>query len=176
MVRYILIVALGLNAVSSASAQAPQVFAQKPCLGSACPQIGWPATPPADLVVRSFKFTLPGPGTAFVDFNGSMQCAPLSWSASGDFGVIDLATQIVSKQSSTANVNGPSSGRHAMRLITPDAIYPHISAAINLHSTRVITYPSGGNKAVHFKIHTLRMDNYTNCNIFNAAFTILYFP
>jgi hypothetical protein len=173
---FVLMAAFALGAVSTVSAAVPKVFSQAPCATNPCLSIGWPNTPPTDAIIRSFTFTLPGPGTVFVDFNGTMQCHPDSWSADGDFGVVDLATQIVTGAGTVANANGPSGGHHAMRLITPGALYPKISTAVNLHSTRSITYGVGGVKTVYFKLHTLRMDQFMDCSIFNATFTVLYFP
>ena len=50
------------------------------------------------------------------------------------------------------------------------------SAPVNLASSRLIVYATGGVKQVHFKINGLRMDPGTFCNVFAAAFTVITFP
>jgi hypothetical protein len=165
-------VLLGLVMLAGeAEAAAPKVFTQGGCRSSTgndkCSSFyAYQTMIP---LIRTFKFTAPGPGVALVTFNGTMSCT----NSSAVDAYIDLAAQIVTSQTAAAASNGPGGAHHLVVVPTPSTLTPTVE--INLASSRALTYPSGGQKTVYFRITKLHMGETTACDVFNPMFTVLYF-
>jgi hypothetical protein len=145
--------------------KAASVITQSPCVTSAGFCKAFNSKDPIP-IIRSIVFNLPSAADVVVTFHGSLYCVN-DTGAGGQ--VIDLVSQITTGGGS-ADVNGPGGLRHAAVLAGTT------SDSFNLTSTRVISYPSGGSKTIHFKIARLRMDYETACYVYNAAFTVLITP
>lgn len=125
-------------------------------------------------LIRSYSFSMPGAGKAMVRFDGTMQC---SVSASLDnMDVIDLTSQIVTNAADVPDYTKPGGGRYAFRINKPNAETWESSVPVNLASSRTLVFTSGGTKTVHFKLVRNRMDPYTRCRVFTAAFTVITLP
>lgn len=121
-------------------------------------------------IVRTFSFTSPSKGTGILTFNGSMSCSNLNGTTSA---VVDLVSQIVTNVNATATVSESSGLRHAVRLL-PDP--SGNSDSFNLASTRAIKFTAADTKTFFFKLTPLRMDAFTRCFVYNAAFTMSFAP
>lgn len=169
---------LSLMGASPLRAQAltATMFQQPPCTytNGVCAQFS--STLPASFLVRGYSFNLPGPGRIQVSFDGSMNCSNRNFDTSTSFGVIDLSSQILTTNAQTASYAGPSGQRIAARIVPAIAQFATVdySIPINLHSTRVLAYPTGGLKGVFFKFARNRIDSGVECLIFSAAFTVVY--
>ena len=163
--------ALPLIAAPGSARSAAKIFTQSPCTVSGGPCKSFYFGDPIP-VIRGFSFTLPSAGTAEVTFHGSAVCS----SSESTDRVVDLASQIVTTPTAAVNANGPGGLRHA--LVLKDEVEHDFSSSdtFNLASTRVITYTSGGNKAVYFKMARSRMDARTACTIYNATFSVTFIP
>jgi hypothetical protein len=160
----------GMATSGSAMAQAPIIYTQSACTllppDDYCALIFTRTNPTG--IVREFQFTTAKAGTALVTFNGSMTCQ--TDQTTGSNSILDLNTQIVTSVGAIASPIGPSSSR--LRNGVP-LLNLH---AINLASSRVIGYRSPGPKTVALA-YSSNVTNYGNtCYVYNAAFTVLFFP
>lgn len=178
-VRKLVVASLAITLLPSvAPAQTTEVFTQAPCpyTSGLCLDV-FPDSGPS-VLVRSFAYTAPGAGKAIVTFHGSMQCMNSSTVDDETRGVVDLQSQITNTSGAVADYTAPGGSRISMRL-PPWPFFDGTaqkSAAVNLHSTRVIALASGGIKRVYFKFSILRMDVSTRCIVLSAAFTVHYVP
>ena len=161
---YVFGMVLGLLCFGLKQANAAAVFAQNPCVGSEgyC----YVLLPTGPTFTRSFQFNAPGPGRALATFHGTAYCAS---NTTGRV-VIDLTTQIVPTLGADVQAHGPGGLRHVSVLENEG------QTTFNFASTRVLAYPNGGTKTVVFKLLRARMDAFTQCYIYNAAFSVTYTP
>ncbi|MFO1039022.1 MAG: hypothetical protein U1E45_19440 [Geminicoccaceae bacterium] len=152
-------------------AQAAKYLAQAPCTPVSSSYYtffyGAGSPPPPTVTVRNFTFNLPAAGSVFVQFNGSLLCT--NYNATD--GVVDAITQIRT-DSAAADANGAGSQRYSMTLKNSDRNTLTTTFTFNMASSRVITYSSGGSKAVRLMLTPLRMDKSTFCGVVNASFSV----
>jgi hypothetical protein len=163
-------VLLGLFLFMGPAEAAPKIFTQGPCASGNLKCKTFFAHSPIP-VIRSFSFTAPRAGVAQVTFQGTLTCT----NSTGVESIVDLAAQIVGSKTAVASANGAGGAHHGVVLprVGPDATQTP-TVEINLASTRTITYPTGGKKNLYFRITKLRMDPTTACDVYSAAFTVLY--
>jgi hypothetical protein len=156
--------------LSCAAASAATVFFQGGCASgnNICTSVNSSTTFPRTL--RSFTFNAPGPGRAHVAFHGSMLC---SNAPNASFAIVDVITQINTLANATPIINQGGGLRHAETMFGTGF---GVTSTFNLHSTREVTYGSGGPKTVYFRITNLRLDATITCSFYNMAFTVTYTP
>jgi hypothetical protein len=136
--------------------------------------------PGTTFVVFNYTFTAPRAGTALVSFNASMQCINAD-TTSGDTGVIDLTTQILTSEAATPNHQAAGGTRFAMRLPPANRALPgppngiDRSDPIELASSRVVPLTRGSHE-LFFKILRNRMDSGTSCTLWNGNFDVVFVP
>ncbi len=128
-------------------ANAASILSQPPCAASGfCLSFNRNSSVPE---FRSFAFTLTAPKTAQVTFNGSLICQN---SGPSPDRVIEFDSQIVTGNAAVSTGAGPGKLRLMATLHHTDFVS---FVNFNLATTRVIEYPSTGNKTVRFKIRTI---------------------
>ena len=151
-----------------APAHALTFVTQSPCTPGAtgfCTTISAGAT--ATVTVRSLTFSLPSAKTVSVQFNGSMLCTNNALKDA----VVDLASQIRT-DTNKADANGSGGQRYSMVLKdSPDHIF-NTTFTLNMASTRVISFSSGGSKTVRLMLTPGRMDPDTSCGVLNATLSV----
>jgi hypothetical protein len=125
-------------------------------------------------IVRTFEFTAPAAGKAAVTFESSIQCVNDNGTDGDNFGVVDLAGQILGTPTGTVANPGPSYVRIAARIPPLSPNFEDYSFPLLISTTRIISYPSAGKKSVVFKLVANRMDADTSCNILTGSFHIIY--
>ncbi len=154
--------------VASSQPATAKIIAQPPCdygANAFCMNFLSEATP-SPFVIRSFKFKMNKPGKALVRFDGSMACrnpGPVPFAYSFD-------SQIVTSQAATVSHQGPGGARFAMVFIDGG------KEAINLGSSRVISYSSAGMKQVFLKFGVQFTGSGISCDVFSAAFVVTTQP
>jgi hypothetical protein len=161
---------------SSIPAEAAQIKAGAVCRtgGAFCLQFTSTGGIPA---VARLNFRAPTPGTALVAFNGQMQCVNGD-TTSGNTGVVDLTTQILTGAEQTPDYLTTGGSRFAMRIppASPGSSFViDRSIPINLASKRVVTLTAGPHVFV-FRIVRNRMDPATKCTVWNGDFNVVFVP
>lgn len=167
------IVAASAATLSMHDARADQVFAQSPCSSyDICVYFDHQVDA---LTVRSFKFTLPGPGKAIVTFNGSISCSNPSFDPP-KFGRIDLSAQIVANDTDEPDHTGPGGSRFLMSLPPGDGVSFDVTMPINLAATRVLNISAAGSKRVSLKLKRNHMTAGLYCTVLSGSFVVQYVP
>jgi len=154
--------------IAIGAANAVAIKQQNPCTQDANGACVAFSELPSALTIRSYQFVLTGPSDVLFNFVGSMYCTSPHHPQE-----VDVLSQIVKTSSATVEVNGPSSLRHVLTLAESDPL----GQGVNLGTSRVIHYSSGGTKAVSYRLAaiSLPLDPFT-CYVTNAAFNIVVSP
>jgi hypothetical protein len=153
----------------SAATAKPVIRSQAPCAALPCVHFEDNTSIPA---IRQFQFSVPSAGTAAVSFTGSLNC----YVGGTTPRVVDLVSQIVTTSGANPSLGGASALRHSDVVHEFESPNFTFGEAFNLASTRVIAYGSGGTKNVYFKIAKLRMDTSMECDVYDAAFSVVFVP
>jgi hypothetical protein len=149
---------------------ATEITTQAPCVNGGGYCVFFDSNASTIPVIRSFTFNAPRKGTAAVSFHGSLYCG----NTVNTVQVIDLVSQIVTRSTATPSASGPGGLRQAV--VLTQAPIQGSRDSFNLASTRVFPISGAGSRTYHFKIEKLRMDNYSYCYVYNAAFTVVFAP
>lgn len=118
--------------------------------------------------IRTFTFKAPSKGAAEVTFHGSLICA----NETSNQKTVALVTQIVNAAAATASPGEPGGLRHAL-LLQPIV---YASDTLNLTSTRVVSFGAAGSQTFRYRVRVVFMDPGITCDIYNAAFSVVFVP
>lgn len=125
------------------------------------------------LTVRSIRFDMAGPGKAFVNFHGSLTCGQ----GSGTDRLISMVSGITKDEATVPALTDPGSLRLQFWLKdNPDHSIQAALQSLNLASSRIFDYASGGSKKVYFRISRLQIDQFASCRVHGAVFNVITTP
>ncbi len=161
------------TAVWPARAEPTKAFAQPPCVTtSLCARFDVQTTFP--LTLRTFAVSIPGPGRILWSFDGSAQCLNTNTSGPFGFGVANFTAAIVADPKVSPTLAEPSANQFFLRL--PPFNQVAFPQAVNLHTSRLISYARSGQKTVYLNVQSNRLDALVTCNVFTGAFTAVFMP
>jgi hypothetical protein len=152
---------------------AAKVVAQGPCtyvsspVGAVCHAWLDGATVP---VIRTFSFNMPKAGKALVQFTGTMTCAAASGSSN-----VDYSGQIVPASAAAASYQG-AGGIRIFMVIPDPGTEPLLAQTVNLASSRLMSFSSGGKKTVKYLLTPAAGAMGDVCGVSAAAFTVTTYP
>lgn len=170
--RLVFATALAVSAATAAVAAEPKpkMFKSGPCTATGlCAQV-FKYVPLG--AIASLEVAAPDAGSVQVTATGAMQC----WNSNvGNYDkrVMDLSGQII-KKGDTPVAFGANVTRFAMRMAPRTVTYDD-SVAVNLANTRVFGVKRGKTIFEYWLVYN-RVDEETQCNIFDVNLTALYIP